>query len=66
MDVWKVMHIRTGKIDAIGRADAPQPVGRLLRVEDKNYEVVFNEVVPIEDEFLGWIYVTSVLVPATG
>jgi hypothetical protein len=60
-DVWKVMQIGGGKIEAIGRADGPEAPGSVLRVENRDYEVVFSE----GDLNAGWIYVTNLFVTRT-
>lgn len=49
------MHVAGGKIEAIGKAAGPEAPGAVLRVEDRNYEVVFSERGPET----GWIYVTD-------
>ena len=58
--IWKVMQLSKGEIKAIGRADGPEPVGRTLRIEGLDYEVVSYE----GDLNEGWIYVTRAIVPA--
>jgi hypothetical protein len=55
------MHISAGKIEAIGRAEGCEAPGAVLRVEDKDYEVVFSE----GDLNAGWIYVTDSFVTRT-
>jgi hypothetical protein len=52
--MWKVMHIDAGDIKAIGRAEGPEAPGAVLRIEEKEYEVVFSE----GDRSDGWVYVT--------
>jgi hypothetical protein len=54
-EIWKVMCIRGGELAAIGRAEGPEAPGALLRIEDKNYEVLLSE----GTTDAGWIYVTS-------
>jgi hypothetical protein len=54
-DVWKVMHIRNGKVEAIGKAAGLEAPGAVLRIEARDYAVVFSE----GDLNGGWIYVTS-------
>ncbi len=54
-EVWKVMHVSSGKIEAIGRASGPEAPGALLRIEGREYEVVFSE----SDRDAGWVYVTN-------
>jgi hypothetical protein len=53
--MWKVMQVARGKIEAIGKAAGPEAPGAVLRVENKNYEVVFSE----GGHETGWIYVTD-------
>lgn len=60
-DIWRVMHIAGGEIDAIGKAEGPEAPGAVLRIEDRDYEVVFSE----GDLNAGWIYVTSLFVTRT-
>jgi hypothetical protein len=52
---WKVMHVSSGKIEAIGLASGPEAPGAVLRIEDREYEVVFSE----SDRDAGWVYVTN-------
>jgi len=55
---WMVMHVSTGKTQPIAKAAGPECPGAVLRVEDKEYEVVFSE----GNSSTGWIYVTNLCV----
>jgi len=52
------MHLSAGKAEAIGKAAGPEAPGAVLRVEDKDFEVVLSE----GDLNEGWIYVTNLSV----
>jgi hypothetical protein len=59
--MWKVMNIDAGEIKAIGKAEGPEAPGAVLRIEEKEYEVVFSE----GDRSNGWVYVTHLAVVRT-
>jgi len=61
-DVWTVMLVANGKTDAIAHAAGPEAPGAVLRVEEKNYEVVFSQA----EGTRGWIYVTDLILPRKG
>lgn len=56
--MWKVMHVEAGEIKAIGKAAGPETPGAVLRIEEKDYEVLLSE----GDRSNGWVYVTHLAV----
>jgi hypothetical protein len=57
--MWKVMKIANGEIEEIGTADFAAAPGTTLRIEGRQYEVLFHERTAEE----GWVYVSLVSPP---